>query len=124
MANTPAGEFWVLEIISVSINGPLENAPLRIVFLPNGSIDGRQRTSDDLNKANFLLAPTIAYLHNNTAPAFDYWKLINWLYVSFYWTVLADLGQVAPTTYLDGNFPFPSAHFFAGVADLVVGNPQ
>lgn len=29
----------------------------------------------------------------------DIWKLINWLIVSFYWTVLADVGQINPTTY-------------------------
>ena len=34
---------------------------------------------------------------------FDIWKLINWLMVSMYWTLLADLGQIYPTTYPPGN---------------------
>ena len=25
--------------------------------------------------------------------------MVNWVYVSYYWTILADLGQITPTTY-------------------------
>ena len=33
-----------------------------------------------------------------------FWEVINWLFVTFYWTILADLGQVVPTTYpIDRN---------------------
>jgi hypothetical protein len=29
----------------------------------------------------------------------DFWGMINWLFVSFYWTSLSEVGQISPTTY-------------------------
>jgi hypothetical protein len=107
ITNSPAQDSWAIEIDTVPITGPPSNSPLYISFLPNGSIDGSQTKPADLEKATTLLEPTIAYLHNQTTQQFDYWELINWLYVSFYWTVLADLGQIAPTIYLNGNLSLP-----------------
>jgi hypothetical protein len=40
---------------------------------------------------------------------FDLWKLLNWIFVGYYWAFLADLGQVAPTAYdrTVANNPLP-----------------
>lgn len=40
---------------------------------------------------------TKALLPNNPI---DYWRLINWLFVSWYWIFLSDFGHNAPTTYV------------------------
>lgn len=66
--------------------------------------------TDDLTKANDLLAPTIQLLQRVfDDSSFDIWKFFNWLFVGFYWTFLADLGQIAPTAYdlTTANYPQP-----------------
>lgn len=30
---------------------------------------------------------------------FDFWELINWIFVSQYWLILLDFGQIAPSTF-------------------------
>lgn len=80
---------------------------------PNGR-DGSSQ--DDLKKANTLLTPTSALLQLMTGDTtLDLWKLFNWCLISYYWLILADFGQVAPSTYnqtakKDGPF-FPQMMF-------------
>lgn len=38
-------------------------------------------------------------MHTLIDPNFDVWRLINWIFVSFYWLILHDLGQITSTTY-------------------------
>lgn len=66
----------------------------------------------DLDLANKLLAPTMTYLKLTSS---EFWEGINWIIVTYYWTILADLGQVVPTTYpIDQNdmfvFSSPSSY--------------
>lgn len=96
--NTPANDFWTLEISYTPNTGPTLQS-LYIAFLPNGSVDTIHTPAGHLENATNLLAPTITYLRSTTTTKFDFWQLINWLYVSLYWTMLADLGQAVPTTY-------------------------
>jgi hypothetical protein len=50
---------------------------------------------------------------------FDFWRIINWLFVSIYWTILADLGQAAPTIY----FPTPQGPYnFSSATDYPTTN--
>jgi hypothetical protein len=95
--NTPAADHWTLFMFYVPLNGSTEYA-LPIVFLPTGELDLSRTNARDLQLANNILSPTVAFL-NTLQPNLDIWKLLNWLFVSNYWTILADLGQVAPTTY-------------------------
>lgn len=81
---------------------------LPIIFSPTGDIDESRTNSNDLLLANTILRPTIA-LFEALSPQFDIWKLINWVWVSFYWMILSDFGQVAPTTY-----PSPANIFLEG----------
>lgn len=110
MANTPAGDHWRLEVSYANISGSSPQY-LHIAFLPNGSIDTTHTNPDDLEQASTLLEPEFSNLSNQTKVNFDYWQLINWLYVSYYWLYLADLGTVAPTIYYrspNGNIVFSS----------------
>ena len=75
-----------------------------ITFLANGSIDKNRTLQADLDRANSFLSPAISNLHVQlNLTSFDFWEVINWLYVSYYWIVLADFGQTAPTIYYDNN---------------------
>jgi hypothetical protein len=102
--NTLASDHWTIEISYTPNTGPPVQY-FHITFLPNGSIDATRTLQTDLEGANKLLAPTITSLQNSTKQSFDYWELMNWMVVSFYWSTLAVLGQLAPTTY--PSLPFP-----------------
>lgn len=75
-----------------------------ISFLPTGDIDYTHTSLSDLNKANQILAPTIQ-LVQTLLPTLDIWKFINWIFVSWYWIILYDFGQISPTIhkYLDNG---------------------
>jgi hypothetical protein len=105
-SNTPAADFWTLYIIYSLQNAtvPYDEIPIPIVFLPTGEIDFTRTNPNDYLLANNILRPTITLLQAATNPTFDIWRLLNWVFVSFYWTILADLGQIAPTTYNLTNF--------------------
>lgn len=78
----------------------MHGAMIPISFLPTGEIDTNHTSLADFHKANALLAPTASYMASITKnTAFDLWKLINWVFVSYYWIFLADLGQTATTVY-------------------------
>jgi len=61
------------------------------------------QTGGNVIKLNKLLNITIQELNANFAyPAqiqVDIWKLLNWIYVVQYWSLLYDVGQVQPTIY-------------------------
>jgi hypothetical protein len=105
-ANTPAADYWTLYILYTLQNAtlPYDEIAIPIVFLPTGEIDFTRTKSSDYLLANNILRPTIALLQASGGANFDIWKFLNWLFISFYWTTLADLGQVAPTTYSLTNF--------------------
>ena len=69
-----------------------------ISFLPTGDIDYTHTSLSDLNKANQILAPTIQ-LVQSLLPTLDIWRFINWIFVSWYWIILSDFGQISPTTH-------------------------
>ena len=94
--NTPANDYWELQLSSRPVND-LDTNTTYITFLPNGSIDLSRTLQSDIDNANSLLAPVISSLQAQTNQTLDFWKLINWAFVSRYWTVLSDLGQISPT---------------------------
>ena len=51
------------------------------------------------NSLNTLLSESFAHLRSETNLDFDPWRLLNWVFVSFYWVFLGSFGQVEPTTY-------------------------
>jgi len=61
--------------------------------------------------ANSLLMPltSFAQAQSQPSPTIDSWKLLNSLFVGYYWFILGDLGQPSPVTYnFRSNFLVPS----------------
>jgi hypothetical protein len=71
-------------------------------------IDKTRTLPSDIDQANVLLAPAIAKLQAQTNVTFDFWELMNWLFVSVYWTAFYDVGQISPT--LTGRTEMPSTN--------------
>jgi hypothetical protein len=87
-------------LIYVSQNTALPTETwIPIVFSPTGDIDDSRTNSSHLLLANTILRPTTTLLQEYLGSQFDIWELINWIWVSFYWMMLFDFGQVTPTTY-------------------------
>lgn len=79
---------------------PSPQTRLAISFLPTGEIDVAHTPTSNLTKANTLLAPTIQLMQEFLGDStFDIWRFFNWIIVTYYWSLLADLGQIAPTAY-------------------------
>ena len=76
---------------------------MRITFLPTGQVDTSLTPPSNLSAANAILAPTIQRVEQAALAAnisnFDFWELMNWVFVSHYWALLADFGQLAPSTF-------------------------
>ena len=98
-ANTPANDHWIMTI-SYTKNNETSARFLNITFLSTGRIDFERTSQIDYDLANSLLEPTTSLLETSIGQNLDFWELMNWLFVSIYWTYLADLGQVRPTTYI------------------------
>jgi hypothetical protein len=99
MPNSPANDHWELKLSTTTI-GALNENDAYITFLSNGSIDMTRTLQSDIDHVNSLLSPAISSLRVQLSQTpFDFWELINWLFVSYYWTVLSDLGQINPTIY-------------------------
>lgn len=74
----------------------------RIYFTTNGEIDLTRTNPGNLTDANTALRLVQANLNTKASPLnvqVDFWRLLNWIYVVQYWTLLYDLGQVQPTLY-------------------------
>lgn len=98
-SNTPAGDYWTLYLVFSYQNDTLaiENW-LPITFSPTGEVDQTRTSPVDLSLANTILSPLTETLQA-LDPKFDIWRALNWIYVSSYWLILWDFGQIAPTTY-------------------------
>jgi hypothetical protein len=73
-----------------------------VTFLPSGQI-ASSTVPAFLNDVNSILAPTISTMTQLATAAgvanFDFWELMNWIFVSQYWLLLLDFGQIAPSTF-------------------------
>jgi len=73
-----------------------------ITFLPSGQVLS-STPALFLSQVNVVLAPTISYIQGLATAAgvtnFNFWELMNWLFVSQYWLLLLDFGQIAPSTF-------------------------
>jgi hypothetical protein len=93
--NSPTNDFWSLNITYVFLNSQTANI-VNITFLSNGTIDTTRTPVTDLQSSVDIIPTT---LPASNASAF--WTKLNWVYVSLFWTVLYDLGQIAPTVYVN-----------------------
>ena len=96
--NTPAGDSWMLYVGYIPA-GTITEEFIPITFLPTG--DYKTLTPPQtLTQANTVLAQTIALIRSVTGdPNFDFWQLMNWAVISYYWIFLADFGQIQPIYY-------------------------
>lgn len=120
--NTPAGDSWTLYLGYTPADSIIENL-IPITFLPDGDID-KSTSTESLDTANALLAPTISLLRSLTGdPEFNFWQLFNWIIVSYYWLFLQDFGQTAPTYYkltLEGIPNTSSPIFYTSTNNIFV----
>jgi hypothetical protein len=70
-----------------------------VVFLPTGDIDSKYTNLTAFAVVEEILSPTISSIislaEKAKIPDFNFWKLMNWMFVSHYWTILLDFGQVS-----------------------------
>ena len=104
--NTPAGDSWTLVVTSTPSTS-FRATNYQIAFLPTGEVDFTRTSSETFNAVNSLLAPTVSILQQVQGPDFDFWKFINWIFVSYYWILLYDFGQINPTFYKYNQLQFP-----------------
>jgi hypothetical protein len=100
--NTPADDNWTLQIEYI-ISTEFKKNTCNITFSFNGEIDLQNTGIANLNLANQLFSPTIKLLEQ-LDHKFNFWKMVNSVFVSFYWTALLDVGSVSPTTYTQQDF--------------------
>jgi len=98
-ANTPADGSFTLLIIYTP-RDKINEEYLKITFLPDMQIDYARTSQANLSAANDLLGPSIAALQAATQdPKVNFWSLTNWIFITYYWSTLNDLGQISPITY-------------------------
>jgi hypothetical protein len=96
--NTPASERWTLSI-AFQFQGNLSETIRQVTYLANGSIDTTATSSVVLQEITDLLQPTLTLVRRVLGDDFDFWRTINLFVVGYYWILLADVGQISPTTY-------------------------
>jgi len=117
--NTPAGpDGWFIEI-DYSYQDANTTNTVYIFYDSTGQVNDvniSATNASDLSTANILFSETIKALNNNPAGiAVDLWELINWLYVTQYWSLLYSVGQTSPVLYSrNGSFPNTFAPYTPG----------
>ena len=98
--NTPANDGWQMLLATTPLS-QIDPTVTVITFLSNGSVDTSLTPPNDLLYAKKVLEPAAIALQvrANLSQTFDLLTLANWMFVSFYWTILLDLGQLSPTLY-------------------------
>jgi hypothetical protein len=123
--NTPADGSWTLSL-GYTPSGSTESV-LSITFLPTGEISGSTSTQD-LTIATNLLAPTINAVRSITGDSQfnidQFFQLFNWITISYYWILLYDLGQTAPTYYgyTQSGVDFSSPIFYPSTNNIFVND--
>jgi hypothetical protein len=73
-----------------------------ITFDPSGQATSAS-SLEFYNDINNILSPTIARMEQlatlGNVANFNFWELMNWMFVSQYWLLLLDFGQIAPSTF-------------------------
>ena len=99
--NTPAEDYWILHVVYQFQNETISHR-IDITFVPDGTIDFTRTKTTDIEIVNTLMQPMIMNLEiaaMRRGIVVDFWKILNWMFISSYWSLLADLGQTTSTTY-------------------------
>jgi hypothetical protein len=107
LGGTPADGSWTMEVTYRNNTGALAVGleTGTVTFLPSGKVGttGGGLSPGFFDRVNNILAPTVTQLQlqaNSTGVAnFDFWEFMNWIFVSQYWLLLLDFGQISPSTF-------------------------
>lgn len=105
---SPSDDHWSLNISYTLFNDQIPNL-LDIAFLPNGTIDLTSTSKTDLDRASLIFLPAEVVPAN----VLNFWMKLNWIYVSLFWTILYDLGQIVPSVFPpqeNGDVSLPSTN--------------
>src|SRR5579862_9537149 len=100
--NSPADNYWTLVFQFTRQNETISRNASITFSSSTGRIAFDRTLGSDLGIISTLLAPSTTILENYAATrgiTVDVTRYMSWLIVSYYWTILASLGQVAPINY-------------------------
>jgi hypothetical protein len=121
--NTPANDVWSIALKYGFSNRTGTFSDL-IYFSSTGEVDMTKTDQGNYTNAQALLREAENQLNAKSNLQVDLWKLINWIYVVQYWTLLYDLGQVQPTLYERvGTFPSHYSPYTYSVTNNIFINP-
>jgi hypothetical protein len=92
--NTPAEGGWYIKVGNTDLWGDSKEG-FNIVFLPTGELD---KSTKNLDLVNGFFDQVIKTTFGNDPE--NFWRFVNWFFVSEYWLTLYDCGQIAPTSYI------------------------
>jgi len=102
---------WSLDFSFYEINNSTEGT-YTVRFFANGTLDN----TSDVASATKLLQPTFQLIQAAGHGArIDFWEVINWYFVSLYWTFLYQFGDISPTIYSQINVPNLSVNGTIGI---------
>lgn len=99
--NSPANGSWTFLFQFTKKNSTTPQI-LHIAYLATGELDHANTKDTDLATANAILKPLtdpLKLLALTTGMDLDIWRILNFIWVGIYWSVLLDLGQISPVTY-------------------------
>jgi len=98
LGETPANGSWTM-LITIQNNTAALFQTGSITFLLTGQVKSAS-PPEFYDRVNTILAPTISTIQSLATAAnisnFNFWELMNWVFVSQYWLLLLDFGQSAP----------------------------
>lgn len=104
--------------VSLTSNNGIET-PYYVTFLPTSDVV----PSSDFDTINKTLEQTISLVHAATNGTINFWKLVNWVWVSYYWVFLYNFGAIAPMTYKFLNRPLGTEFIGFGYPDFTQPSP-
>ena len=120
--NTPGNGSWELTLSTARLDG-VDSTATYISFLPNGSVDTSRTTETSLKFATNILSGAQSALHARTNVNVKMLEFVNWIFVSIYWTMLYDLGQISPTIYMPTDPPVPNDFIMFPPTNNIFRNP-
>ena len=102
-----ANDSWAV-VFQYTPNNETTNIDIPIYFLSTGEIDFTRTSELSLNIIEIILKPSLNSLKEVATKRgvdVDFWKLVNFIFVTYHWLILANLGQTSPTIYAPIVFP-------------------
>jgi len=107
--NSPAKYHFTLSVGYTPLDDFAERV-VNLVFSANGTLELTRTSPEQYETARTLLEPTVSELAQISPEHVNhFWRMVIWLFVSYYNVYLADLGQTEVHTYqpLKGQYLMP-----------------